>query len=570
MATRTFHSTAILRHLFTVHASLAEFDLATNALNSYFEIVTRTKARVEKAGKQSQVGLDDDETVLRTTVEAIEFLCQYGGAKESEKAQELAASLENWLNKHLGSTAELAGEVGASIDQSHNQPGPPAGFIIAAAYRAIGISHAQWARHTFEASKRVEARQSALASLEKALEPSLGDKRRLDTLYTLAFVNAESRNIDIAIQYAKAALEVGIQDDSPNGLNVVTASIQRTNSLGTTSPNAMIKIFHLLALLLSARQEFGRALSFCEAAFEDFLDDDGELEVPREQLARLTPSEKQDLIEIKLTQISLIEILEDPEVAINATGELLSLYTALFNHINFAAEEAAKTSQPQRQPPASRSTIRSFRGSIFSRSRDPSVGRPPYPSETINSHRPSDEDTAAPTISVTDNDSSIMPPPSRYSQSLAHSTSKKLQKRASRRSLANSQKSRISSAPRPATATTAGKSSATRAVSMQNPSINVSSPPRTPNGVRRSEQDDAIHDNTPTRPRTSSTAKPAPETLSKPSPPRPPNIAQASTNNFTLAPFTIIPVTAPPTSLHSYPPPSTPHFPPRTHPLHSI
>jgi hypothetical protein len=58
-ATKTFHSTQILRYLFTVHASLAEFELAFKAFGSYIEIVTRGKDRAEQEG-QTDEGVDDD------------------------------------------------------------------------------------------------------------------------------------------------------------------------------------------------------------------------------------------------------------------------------------------------------------------------------------------------------------------------------------------------------------------------------------------------------------------------------------------------------------------------------
>ncbi|KKY33794.1 putative filamentation protein [Diaporthe ampelina] len=64
-STKTFHSTAILRNLFLVHLSVAEFDLALKAFDSYLDIVQKGKARVEKTGHEEKT-LDDDATVLET------------------------------------------------------------------------------------------------------------------------------------------------------------------------------------------------------------------------------------------------------------------------------------------------------------------------------------------------------------------------------------------------------------------------------------------------------------------------------------------------------------------------
>jgi hypothetical protein len=43
--------------------------------------------------------------------------------------------------------------------------------------------------------------------------------------------------------------------------------------------------------------------------------------------------EKQGIIEIKITQLALMEMLEGPEVAVNASGELLSLFKRLFRDL---------------------------------------------------------------------------------------------------------------------------------------------------------------------------------------------------------------------------------------------
>ena len=97
-ATRTFHSTQILRNLFILHSSLAEFQLADKALNTYLDIVKKAKARVEKSS-EVEPGLDDDSTALQTAAAGIKIFCNYGKRQDLERAQEIADLLEAWLQK---------------------------------------------------------------------------------------------------------------------------------------------------------------------------------------------------------------------------------------------------------------------------------------------------------------------------------------------------------------------------------------------------------------------------------------------------------------------------------------
>src|SRR5205814_3814383 len=85
-ATKTFHSTAILRFLFTVHLSVAEFDLAFKAFDSYLEIVKKGRARVGKTGID-EPSLDDDGTALETMSQCIVALCRFGDRQAAEKAR---------------------------------------------------------------------------------------------------------------------------------------------------------------------------------------------------------------------------------------------------------------------------------------------------------------------------------------------------------------------------------------------------------------------------------------------------------------------------------------------------
>jgi hypothetical protein len=427
-ATQTFHSTSILRHLFTVHLAVAEFDIAFKAFDTYLEIVTRGKARVEKSGEPEQ-GLDDNETFVKTTGECIRALSRYGSREAAERANEIASFLEEWLNKHYpkdGNTSFTNGngtdrliQNGGGDDLKEQETIAP--WLLAQAWRSIGISQAQWARLTFEATSRSEIQLDAIKSLRVALSKEYESTHDVESLFALALVLAERREVSTAIDVVKAALLPRVPATSP----------ESTFSQGNFArERSLIPLWHLLALLLSARQEFTTAVRACEGAFEQFKDltnlfgqndlhesyrsehlnqmaaRDNEKSTPRTIgiVDEMDDFEKENILEVKMTQLVLIEVTKGPEFAVNASDELLSLYGRLFGEPQklLAAPRTAQTIMP---PQSSAGTLRSIKGSIFGRSKR-SVRKPSDPvvldtlSEKEDPIRPKTSQTSASTATV--------------------------------------------------------------------------------------------------------------------------------------------------------------------------
>ncbi|OTB20272.1 hypothetical protein K445DRAFT_312705 [Daldinia sp. EC12] len=398
-ATKTFHSTAILRYLFTVHLSVAEFDLAFHAFDSYLEIVKKGKARVDKTG-HPEPSLDDDATVLETISQAITALCKYGFRDAAEKAHGLGAELEGMLQK-LPTPLPRAQENITTLEEEDGD-----GVILhprissrvyALAWQAIGISQAQWARETFDASIRTETQTKAIRSFQKSLSPENGNPTDIRTLFTLGLLLAEQRELTAAIDIVRAAL---MSSGKTAGQAVGFGSYWRERSL--------IPLWHLLALLLSARQDFIMAARACEGAFEQFDDptvlfgsqnlqgafrsehlNEMEAQNDKNQMRGLVDEmddlEKEGMIEVKMTQLALLELLEGPEVAVNASHELLVLYTRLFGD---SPPKAPVTTQKATMevPKSSAGTIKSIRGSIFG-------NRPERASRNLKSTTPAENDT---------------------------------------------------------------------------------------------------------------------------------------------------------------------------------
>ncbi|KAF2446500.1 hypothetical protein P171DRAFT_430644 [Karstenula rhodostoma CBS 690.94] len=412
-ATKTFHSTQILRHLFAVHAALADFDLAFKAYDSYVEIITRGKDRAEKSGERDP-GLDDDNTVLRTSAEAIRVLCRFGSHEESKKALEVGEIIEKWLEQteHTGLTASDAGST-RSIETVIEPRS------LAVAYCAIGVSLAQWARFTYEADARAGIQAKAVSYLRKSLAPKLEESNNLEALYALALVLAETRDVPGSIKTVKIAL-------SPATKNKAFTSADGVMNLGYATEfgreRKLIPFWHLLSLLLTARSDFSAAEQACEAAFEQFGDpivlfgkDDtegyrsehlneanGKSERSFGVVDRMERFEKTAVLEIKMTQLALVEIVEGSTPAVDGCDELLALYARLFG--DPTAEKVPPKPATMAPPKSSAGTIR---GSIF-RSKG-SVKSPLKNHTAQHSSLPSSDTSAAvtqtsraPTIQVTD------------------------------------------------------------------------------------------------------------------------------------------------------------------------
>ncbi|MCJ1356347.1 MAG: hypothetical protein MMC33_006342 [Icmadophila ericetorum] len=436
-ATRTFHSTAILRHLFTVHASLAEFTLAEKAFDSYLELVTKGKESFAKSG-EVKIGLDDNEKIIRTAASGIQMLCTFGRREEAEKAYKIASTLSKWLEEPISEGAISSQLNGMNLEEEairHKQSSnvSVSGPCRAAGYRSVGISQAHLARLTFEPSRREELQKSAIANIRKALDPALGDQRNVETLFVLALMLAETRDLEGGLLNVKATLSSQYKANS---------AANKAPSLDKEGP--MVKVWHLMALISSSKQEFDKAQKLCEAAIEAVLNSDLST-----SLSGLGFLEKRSIIQIKMTQLVLSEVNEGAESAVNASGDLLGLFVLLFNYPE-AFSGQKQVPAIQKPPTTAHSMMGSIKGTLLGLSKE---GRSSVRLENVEgsalSQRQSAEVTLAPSATSFTENQSLKPPPSRHeAHSLVRGNSRKLQKRNSKKSFGSVRRSRIASPAR--------------------------------------------------------------------------------------------------------------------------
>ena len=241
-ATLTFHSTSVLRHLFTVHTTLAEFDLAEKALDSYVGIVMKGKARVEKSGV-AEPDLDSDEEMLLTIAGGIESLCEFGKRKQVEKSVALAGRLTAWLDQHQGSSKDQTN--GASPASLSEVRQGVADQVYAFVYRAIAISKASWARLTYDSDDRSKLRSDAIKHLKDALRIDRIAEEDPSFLYPLALIYAENRNIEAAVAVVKAALSASSRTfTEPLDRGSIVYELKER----TTTDTPIVECWHLLLI----------------------------------------------------------------------------------------------------------------------------------------------------------------------------------------------------------------------------------------------------------------------------------------------------------------------------------
>ncbi len=417
-ASKTFHSTLILRRLFQVHKSLTDFDLAYRALDTYLELIERGITRAEKS-HELLVGQDDDDTVLRTVSEGIEGLCSFGFRDEAEKAYELAAKVEGWLRKHSSESDDEDVTFNGYSEEGERRQADARSLspeTLEMAYRAIGIGQAHWAKWTPASENRTSLQSEAVSNLKEAISRGTEDEHHLESIYALSLLLAETRDINKAIDHVKSAL--------------TWEAASTGQDLNFGKERKLLPLWHLLGLLLTARQEFETAGQTCGAAFEQFpssrvlfgydrkqptdrLSVEKEKPLEQEEPGLVEDMEAQELeriIEIRITELALTEVTEGPEEAVNMTNDLLSLFSRLFGRFGVTTEDKP----PQKAfdtPKSSASTVKSFRGSIFARRKHARAGLQEMENingiTTIQEKEPLRQPTRAsnaPTIKVTDED----------------------------------------------------------------------------------------------------------------------------------------------------------------------
>jgi len=406
-ATKTFHSTLVLRRLFEVHMALTDFELAYRCLDTFIELNDRARARAAKAGETTA---EADEVMLLTVSQGVEGLCSYGNQKEAQKAFDLAIRLEDWL-------AEIIPKEEFALTNGHPEPAEPVSDVqphslsddvLQTVFRAIGVAKAHWAKWSPFTERRNDLQSEALAALQRASKLA---QPQSSTLYALALLCAETRDIAQALRWTKLGLQRVSQSESSSG--------------NPASGRERCAFWHLMTLLLSSQQDFDTALQSSAAALDSVVPTNiGLQQSPNSSrngsigkhsgklmlntAADMECDDLQRVIELQISYLALVELIDGPEAALNHSGELLSLYSTLFQRFDIG-DVKPSVEQNLLPPKSSAGTVKSARGGMFSR-RKPTPSITPSATtasvasaaHTEQSARPTTQASQAPTIQVTD------------------------------------------------------------------------------------------------------------------------------------------------------------------------
>lgn len=328
------------------------------------------------------------------------------------------------------------------------------GKALAIGFRALGMGQSCWARLTYKTASRPDLQAKAIANFRTALDPAFGENYNVEYLYSLAFVLAETRDLDGAIASTKKALSASRRGPNTNGISTTDFacdSIEDESDIDPDRRGPLLKCWHLLALLLSARQSFSTAIASCEAALDMYGGRAilyGDL-ILLDSLKDLQWSERKNIIEVKMTQLALVEVVDGPEEAVNASGELLGLFAKLFKTPEKSLERTI--SYPSNTDGTS--TPRSLRASVLGRASRKDTARPETAtSSSLPSSETPDYAAEAPTTSIAGETASAPHDSTRHSYLPNRLESKKLRKRNSRKSMGSVQRSRATSPSRISTA----------------------------------------------------------------------------------------------------------------------
>lgn len=401
-----------------------------------------------------QQGLDDDTTVISTAAAGIKFLCLHYRWEEGKKSQELGAMLEGWLQGHktdassntdleLGSFPELSnGDYSTNGNRLSSR-------ILATGFCAVAISQAHWANLTHDISERAAFQTKALSNFRVAYNLEVGDQANTENLYAFALALSRNRNVDAAIGVIKTALSSEAIESMSEDFTEI--GVDGRQLLYAYKRRQALKSWHLLALILSAKQNFSTAIASCEAALELFGLGSTTSNRLRNGFAaeNIEFSDRERIIETSMTQLALAEVVDGPEEALNHFRDLLILFGRFFGYsekVTAKEDVIVKAS-----PPASRNgTIKSFRSSFLGRSKEryrkPSGTKVTAGSPVFSSFESlSAVIQKTPTISVTAEDSPTYQSTPHSSHHFLHHGSKKLRKRNSKKSINSAHRGRAAS-----------------------------------------------------------------------------------------------------------------------------
>ncbi|KDQ07095.1 hypothetical protein BOTBODRAFT_192620 [Botryobasidium botryosum FD-172 SS1] len=332
----TFQSHRVMRHLTRLLLATENLLQAKRAFGVYVQLVS--KARETSTGEEAREGghdRDDDRTFILALLFGARMLCRYGASEVD--------AMEADRMVHLAEQVRVGGDQALRDDDK----------VLAKVRKGQGIVGAALATFDAQPSSRPKKLATALSNLVSSSEL---DPTSANTFYHLALVQAMSRHPDEAVVLARQAVE-----------------------LNPKEPRA----WHLLGLLLTARGDWKSARSILELGLEEeTLPDDPDvsegrrvngasedtyhssevplmpedrilppsstLHLPPSDIPPPTAAEKFEIsLQLRITQLTLMELAEGAEIASHRWPELFSYFSEHSTSITPPSSRRQSIDMPQ-------------------------------------------------------------------------------------------------------------------------------------------------------------------------------------------------------------------------------
>ncbi|KAI9341202.1 hypothetical protein BDR26DRAFT_918529 [Obelidium mucronatum] len=314
----TFQNLKILRHLAHAFVSLLghlcdsasdlEVQEAFLALRAYVDLYA--KRRSESIADHKKHGTDFRGNVEgETLADAVGVLLS--GVRLSLVWFRGDDELLNTARRFIDFALEISDEAG-----SISYPAQELNELYHYVYKYRGIVYGELSAEVTDSADRRGFQETAVSSLRESLERH----------------NQESSKGDWQLFY-QLALQLGEMGEIPDAVMAIQESL--------TLNSANVASWNLLALLLTSLRQYSQAFEVCDAGWKEGIDSapvkasvsgisvDGNDGIVIWDSVPVRV--KEDLFNLKLTQLSIVAKLHGPKAALEALQPLFSLFSRMFN-----------------------------------------------------------------------------------------------------------------------------------------------------------------------------------------------------------------------------------------------
>ncbi|KAK9469660.1 hypothetical protein V1512DRAFT_200111 [Lipomyces arxii] len=282
--TKTYHSHVIFRCLMKVLPAVGNYVDAERALEVYLDLAEKGRIRSQKGS--AFVDSDDAITTVETAADGVQLIVQY--TRDAAKAKSKAEVLRGWIV--IATASKDAEESSKAV---YTVPDEASARILNKAWTAVGSAYVLAARASLNNGERKTDANMAKESFETAISFY---SNNAETHYEYSLLLAEFfRDLPAAEDSCRRSLQI-------NPTHIGSA--------------------HVLALSLSAREKYDEAREVCLAVVNDTLG---------EQRRRVSLADKRAIVQVRMTEVALIEASAGVQSALEAVSDsLFNVYNDLF------------------------------------------------------------------------------------------------------------------------------------------------------------------------------------------------------------------------------------------------